>query len=248
MTEPLPPASPAAESKPALGEADGKHPPWRTLAVIAAAGLGGWVAGALAVKGLLAAKGLPAAQLAWGTKGGAAGAHKAISWTELLQPGQATGATGKLSAFFRKLLQNPLAIGGAAGAAGGGAAGLGAAASKLGDVRQQLQEQTARTDALQEESAQLKAAMQEMHNPAPPTPPVAASGDRLEDIDGIGAVYANRLRTAGIASFAELAALPAERIKEIIGRKFRLSGKSIQSWIAQADARAKGSHTKTHED
>ena len=73
-----------------------------------------------------------------------------------------------------------------------------------------------------------------------------AGGEQLEDIVGIGEVYANRLRNAGVTRFAELSALPVERIKEIIGRGFPLSAESIQSWIKQADALASGIHPDTH--
>jgi len=69
-------------------------------------------------------------------------------------------------------------------------------------------------------------------------PSIPAGAERLEDIHGIGEVYAERLRAVGIAGFAELASLPPARVKEIIGRP--LSLKSIQSWISQADAFAHG--------
>ncbi len=80
-------------------------------------------------------------------------------------------------------------------------------------------------------------------------PPIPASGNadrrapapvtgRLEDINGIGKVYASRLREAGVTGFAELAATPTGRVKEIVEREFPVSAKTIQSWIGQAAALA----------
>ena len=75
-----------------------------------------------------------------------------------------------------------------------------------------------------------------------------AGEDRLEDIVGIGEVYADRLRAAGVVRFADLAALPPKRVKEIIGRGFPLSKENIQSWIKQADGLAHGRHPETFDD
>jgi predicted flap endonuclease-1-like 5' DNA nuclease len=52
----------------------------------------------------------------------------------------------------------------------------------------------------------------------------------LEDIYGIGPVYASRLREAGIRTFADLAETPAERIDEILGRH----QPQAAQWIAEA--------------
>ena len=67
-------------------------------------------------------------------------------------------------------------------------------------------------------------------------------GDPLEDIVGIGEVFAGRLRAAGIGSFAELAASSPERIRQIVGHRAPLSGEPISSWIKQADDLARGRH------
>ena len=58
--------------------------------------------------------------------------------------------------------------------------------------------------------------------------------DDLEAINGIGPVYAGRLQTAGIETFAQLAELTPDRIQEIIG-SIR-SGHMIEAekWIAEA--------------
>lgn len=47
----------------------------------------------------------------------------------------------------------------------------------------------------------------------PPQP--AARRDDLREIEGIGPTYAKRLADAGIASFADLAALSPERVREL---------------------------------
>lgn len=47
-------------------------------------------------------------------------------------------------------------------------------------------------------------------------PPVIREKDHLEQINGIGPVFAKRLNKAGIFTFAELAAETPERIREII--------------------------------
>ncbi len=52
--------------------------------------------------------------------------------------------------------------------------------------------------------------------PAPPPAP-APSNDDLTEVVGVGPVFAERLRAAGIASFAELATASPARIAEIVG-------------------------------
>jgi predicted flap endonuclease-1-like 5' DNA nuclease len=61
--------------------------------------------------------------------------------------------------------------------------------------------------------------------------------DRLEEIEGIGPAYAKRLNEAGIYSFAQLAELTVERMREIIKPE---SWQKIvpESWLAQAAAMA----------
>jgi predicted flap endonuclease-1-like 5' DNA nuclease len=61
--------------------------------------------------------------------------------------------------------------------------------------------------------------------------------DRLEEIEGIGPAYAKRLNEAGIYSFAQLAELTPERLREIIKPE---SWQKIEpeSWLDQAAAMA----------
>ncbi|MFN8456605.1 MAG: DUF4332 domain-containing protein [Anaerolineae bacterium] len=59
--------------------------------------------------------------------------------------------------------------------------------------------------------------------------------DQLEDIDGIGEVYAQRLNEVGIFAFEQLAQLSVDRIQEIISAE-EWQKIDAESWIAQAKA------------
>jgi predicted flap endonuclease-1-like 5' DNA nuclease len=63
--------------------------------------------------------------------------------------------------------------------------------------------------------------------------PVQADPDDLRAIDGIGPTYAQRLREAGIVTFAGLAALTPERVMEITGSR---SVETAVDWIVAAEA------------
>lgn len=75
--------------------------------------------------------------------------------------------------------------------------------------------------------------LQQVPTPLPEPPSVAA--DNLEEINGIGATYARRLRAAGIHTFADLAALtPAEARKLARAEPWQAN---TAAWIAQAAER-----------
>ncbi|MGQ4810246.1 hypothetical protein NKDENANG_03697 [Candidatus Entotheonellaceae bacterium PAL068K] len=67
--------------------------------------------------------------------------------------------------------------------------------------------------------------------------PMPSTSDPLEHIKGIEPAYARRLQEAGIMTFADLAALPPERVTEIVASDDP-SRPLIdpQDWIAQARA------------
>jgi predicted flap endonuclease-1-like 5' DNA nuclease len=67
-----------------------------------------------------------------------------------------------------------------------------------------------------------------------PPPPALETGDDLTEITGIGPVFAGRLRDAGIATFAELAAATPARLAEITGA----SEARAAAWVATASAHA----------
>jgi predicted flap endonuclease-1-like 5' DNA nuclease len=75
--------------------------------------------------------------------------------------------------------------------------------------------------------------------PAGPLPPRHGEEepDPLEEITGIGPVFANRLRDAGIRTFHQLATLPPERIREIA--QMQPWQGDVESWIEQARERAR---------
>ncbi len=58
-------------------------------------------------------------------------------------------------------------------------------------------------------------------------------GDQLEKISGIGSVYADRLRAAGIRTFADLSRMRAERLTDIIQPK-KWQQIEPDRWIAEA--------------
>jgi polyhydroxyalkanoate synthase len=57
---------------------------------------------------------------------------------------------------------------------------------------------------------------------------------RLEDVDGIGDTYADRLQRAGIETEGELAQTSAERVAEIA----QVSEDRAGQWITQAQGQA----------
>jgi predicted flap endonuclease-1-like 5' DNA nuclease len=56
--------------------------------------------------------------------------------------------------------------------------------------------------------------------------------DDLTEILGIGPVYASRLNSAGIHSFAQLARQTPERLHEILGPRSAMA--NAEEWISQA--------------
>lgn len=61
-----------------------------------------------------------------------------------------------------------------------------------------------------------------------------AEPDQLELINGIGPVYAGRLRAAGIQSFGQLSELTPEEIHQMIGPGRSGNMIDVESWIAEA--------------
>lgn len=60
--------------------------------------------------------------------------------------------------------------------------------------------------------------------------------DPLQEIAGIGPVFAQRLQNAGITSFRQLAMLPPERLRDIV--QVAPWQADVGSWIEQARQRA----------
>jgi predicted flap endonuclease-1-like 5' DNA nuclease len=68
--------------------------------------------------------------------------------------------------------------------------------------------------------------------------------DQLEDIKGIGTVFARKLKAAGITTFEQLARTPAERIREIIQPQ-EWQKIEPEAWIIEAKAMAAQKEAKT---
>jgi predicted flap endonuclease-1-like 5' DNA nuclease len=68
----------------------------------------------------------------------------------------------------------------------------------------------------------------------------ATSRDRLEQIKGIGPVFARRLNEEGIFTFADLATLSPERVREMVSDGNRITNIDAQAWIVQAQQLAAG--------
>lgn len=86
----------------------------------------------------------------------------------------------------------------------------------------------------QRELTQLRTQLTTQANP---TSSAAPARDQLEEIQGIGPVFANKLNAAGIFTFAQLSQLTPERVQAIIQPE---SWQQIepQAWIAQAQTLA----------
>jgi predicted flap endonuclease-1-like 5' DNA nuclease len=174
----------------------------------------------------------------------ASGALTNLSGAQAASTGIATWGS-KLSGLFSHALEGlqgnlaPLA----AGTLGGGAAGLGLAARKSAKAAKGLQEQAAQIETLGAQAGRIEQALnaaasdlQALKTQAtrPNAPASAPAKEALEDIHGIGEVYAERLRKAGIHSFAQLAAATVGRVRDIIGRGSHLTDDNIKDWIEEA--------------
>jgi predicted flap endonuclease-1-like 5' DNA nuclease len=69
--------------------------------------------------------------------------------------------------------------------------------------------------------------------------PATARTDPLEDIHGIGPVFADRLREAGIATFAELARANPDHLREVVSGGGRPIP-NVEDWVEEARQRAQG--------
>lgn len=72
-------------------------------------------------------------------------------------------------------------------------------------------------------------------SPAPVSASMSAPArpDHLQDVNGIGQVYAKRLNDAGVYTFAQLSDLSVERLREIIQPQ-EWQSLDFASWITQA--------------
>lgn len=113
--------------------------------------------------------------------------------------------------------------------------------AELAELRQKLastqQEASAYQSRLAEANQTIEALRAQLNEARPAPMPAPAVEDELEDINGIGAVFAGKLKAAGITSFDQLARTPAERIREIIQPQ-EWQKIEPEAWIAEAKTMA----------
>lgn len=219
----------------------------KTAGIVTAAILVGGVGGYLLAKGVLVAKGAVAAKTGAAaapvltTQSAASGVATLQNTATLLNNSIAGGTAlvDKISALFSTISANAVPL--TAGVVGGGAAGVGATRYQVNRVKDELNEQVAQTAAAQAEKTSLenalataKATLNELQDrlAGQTAPPVVQ--ENLEQIKGIGRVFAQRLNAAGIYTMADLATQTPERLQEIIGTSRAATMVQPADWIQQA--------------
>jgi predicted flap endonuclease-1-like 5' DNA nuclease len=89
-------------------------------------------------------------------------------------------------------------------------------------------------EAVEEKGRQAAAAKSQATETATRTAGAVLAADDLTEIKGIGPVFAERLRQAGITTFADVAKTPAEQLREVT---HATSVANPDEWIAQAKAK-----------
>lgn len=212
-------------------------------AAILVGGVGGYylAKGALVVKGIAAAKGSAAAAPILVTPSVNGGAATLQSTAALLGNSLTTGAAlvDKVAALLNTISTNAVPL--TAGALGGGAAGVGATRYQVRKIQDALTAQEAQTATAQAERSRLEEALalaqSTLHTlqTTPASQPVTPIGqERLEQIKGIGRVFAQKLNAAGIYTIAELAEQTPARLREIIGATRAGTMAHPADWIQQA--------------
>ncbi len=168
------------------------------------------------------------------------GAATLQSANSLLSSMSAGGAlSSQLATLLQTISSNALPL--TAGAVGGGAVGAGVMQRQVNAVKDLLQKQTAQTTAYQAEAARLQQTLTNIATPkadAPANQPGRPTvQDPLEQIRGIGPVFARHLNAAGVFTFADLAAQTPEQLRAIMAsaRANRLF--NPQAWIDEARQR-----------
>ncbi|MEZ4868182.1 MAG: helix-hairpin-helix domain-containing protein [Caldilineaceae bacterium] len=218
----------------------------KTTGLVTAAVLIGGTGGFLLAKGALVAKGAAVAKASsaapvlatQGTVGTTATIQNAAT---LLNNSIAGGSAlvDKVTALFNTISTNAVPL--TAGVVGGGAAGVGATRYQVSQVKDELAEQTAQTAAARAENSRLATALtavqstlSELQSKLAPQTTAPAVQERLEQIKGIGRVFAQKLNAAGIYTLADLAAQTPERLRDIIGTNRAGSMTQPADWIQQA--------------
>lgn len=92
------------------------------------------------------------------------------------------------------------------------------------------------TDAPKGDASEITEVADTSSSPAPEetTDDAPVAKDKLENIWGIGPIYAQRLREAGILTFSDLATTTAERIIEIVSPTASSPRPDVEPWLTQA--------------
>lgn len=169
----------------------------------------------------------------------------------------------QLTTLFNTLSNNALPL--TAGAVGGGAVGVGVTQRKVNEVQTQLDEKTVQAEVYQTEATRLQEALKVTEAklneaqttiavtpvvpaPAPaPSPAAKPVQDQLEEIRGIGPVFARHLNASGIFTFAELAAQTPEQLQKIMAGVRANRMFNPETWIAEARQRVAGIQEKPTE-
>lgn len=226
----------------------------QTAGLVTAAVIIGGTGGYLLAKGASVAKGVAVARGVVTAKGASAaivpglvaphattGAAALPSSTTLLNHSIAGGSAlmAKLNALLNNLSANAVPV--TAGAVSGGAAGVGATRYQVRQVKGELAAQKAQTVNAQAARTYLENALatartnlNELQTKLAAQPVAPVVPDRLEEIKGIGRVFAQKLNAAGINTFADLAAQTPEHLRAIIGANRASSTIQPAEWIQQA--------------
>jgi predicted flap endonuclease-1-like 5' DNA nuclease len=100
---------------------------------------------------------------------------------------------------------------------------------------QQEQLWQAELNAARQEISRLQAQLAELTWPAKEVTEEVVQRDPLEQIQGVGPVYAQRLHDAGIFTFAQLATAAAETLRAAVDPNGEQQVE-VDEWIAQAHA------------
>lgn len=199
----------------------------RTLGVVAVATAAGGISGIVLSKAVLATK-------------GAALVHAAPSFVNQAVA-KGLSLSDKVTALWNALARNALPL--STGVVGGGVATQQVMKRRVRTVEDALSEQVAQTEAARTEAARLQSELSgaethlkdlqsKLDSPPPKRRP--SSQNPLVQIQGIGRVFAQRLNTAGIYTFAELAAQTPDAVRDIIGTTRGGAMADPEAWIAEA--------------
>ncbi len=222
----------------------------QTAGLITAAVVIGAAGGYLLAKGAFVVKATAAAQsgatvIPTLTTQGAAGGVATLQNTATLLTNSLAGGTAlvdKVGALINTLSANAVPL--TAGVISGGAAGVGATRYQVQQAKGAVAAQAARTATaeaarthLENALATARTQLDELQIKLAAQPLEPAGPERLEQIKGIGRVFAQKLNAAGIYTLADLATQTPERLREIIGASRTAGMIQPADWIQQAQQR-----------